>query len=92
MGGSTGPAPTGAAGGTAAAGTAAAGAGAAAAGGAGLAGLASAALPAAAVAAALYGGYRMAKGFTAKETMDNLGIEDERDVLFGVWFIYGYLN
>jgi len=73
---------TAAAGGTAAAaGTAAAGAGAAAAGGAGLAGLAGAALPAAAVAAALYGGYRMAKGFTAKETMDNLGIEDERDVL-----------
>ena len=69
--------------GTAAAGTAAAGAaGAGAAGAAGMAGLASAALPAAAVAAALYGGYRMAKGFTAKETMDNLGIEDERDVLF----------
>ena len=67
--------------GTAAAGTAAAGAGAAA-GGTALAGLASAALPAAAAAAALYGGYRMAKGFTAKETMDNLGIEDERDVLF----------
>ncbi len=69
-------------GGTAAAGTAAAGGAGALAAGGGLAGLAGAALPAAAVAAALYGGYRMASGLGTKNTQENLGIEDERDVLF----------
>lgn len=62
------------------AGTAAAGAGAAGAGALGA--LGSVALPAAAVAAALYAGYRGVKGFGKQATMENLGIKDERDVLF----------